>query len=90
MLLKYPVEDGETYQHTDGKPSTFEATVSMEESVIVSAGEFDCILYDIERQRQGGNYRSDVDKVWVKPGLGPVRSQGEDGQATSLVSTNVE
>jgi len=89
MLLKYPVEAGESYQHTDGKPSTFSVSVT-EETVTVPAGEFECLAYTIERLRQGGNSRSDIRKVWVKPGLGPVRLRQEDGLTASLISTNVD
>lgn len=87
ILLKYPVDDGDTYRYTDrGGENTFEIVVSRE-SVDVPAGTFECVRYAI----------SNVDRptsadVWVKPGMGPVQffvDGDASGRTYQLESTNV-
>jgi len=82
MLLQYPVEEGTTYQHTDGEGTTFRIDVTRE-SVTVPAGEYDCLRYVITDLSEGDR----VAEIWVKPGMGPVRLSGED--VWELTSTNV-
>lgn len=85
MLFKYPVEDGDTYQHTDGDGTTFDLSVS-KVSVTVDAGEYDnCLEYTI-RNADSGNLES---KVVIKPGVGVVKWSGDD-TAYELTSTNVD
>lgn len=83
IRLKYPAEDGDAYQHTDGEGSTFRVDVS-EESVSVPAGDYDCLLYEI-REDPGG--RPDWE-VWMKPGIGPIKIRTEESTG-ELISTNV-
>ena len=88
MLLKYPVEDGGSYQYTDrGGNNTFDITISRE-MVDVPAGTFDCLRYTI----------SNVDAptsadVWIKPGVGPIQffvDGDASGRSYQLQSTNVD
>jgi hypothetical protein len=83
MLLKYPVEEGESYQHTDGEGNTFQISVSRE-SVTVPAGEFDCLLYTITEVGDP----DEITRAWIKPGMGPVRFK-EAETVWELTSTNV-
>lgn len=83
MLLKYPSEDGDTYQHTDGEGSTYQVNVS-QESVSVTAGEYESLKYTFTVPGGGEVLR----EVWLKPGMGPVRMDtGEE--VVELTSTNV-
>lgn len=89
ILLKYPVEAGDSYQHTDGDGTAYQIDVS-ETSTSVPAGSYSgCLQYEI-RYADSGNLNS---IVTVKPGMGPVRwSEGNDsGDARYvLTSTNVD
>lgn len=83
MLLQYPAEDGDTYQHTDGEGSTFQVNVS-QESVVVPAGEYECLKYTFTDPGSG----EILQEAWLKPGMGPVRMDtGEE--VVELTSTNV-
>jgi len=89
ILLKYPAEQGDSYQHTDGDGTTYQIEVS-ETSASVPAGDYSgCLQYEI-RRADSGNLNS---TLTVKPGVGPVRwSNGndpDDAQYT-LTSTNVD
>lgn len=87
MLLKYPVEEGESYEHTDGEGSTFEVTVT-KETVTVPAGEYDCLLYTI---RDFTGIEAIGWEIWIKPGMGPVRVARWGGnEVWELTSTNVD
>jgi hypothetical protein len=86
MALRYPIEEGTTYQHTDGSGATYEVTATRE-TVTVPAGEYDCVLYTIRDPRDGDL----VKEIWVKPGMGPVRRSDEGGEEVwELTSTNVD
>jgi hypothetical protein len=89
ILLKYPAEAGDTYQHTDGDGTTYQIDVS-ETSASVPAGDYSgCLQYEI-RYADSGTVNS---IVTVKPGMGPVRwSEGgeADGARYRLTSTNVD
>jgi len=85
MLLEYPVEDGDSYEHTDGEGSTYRVVVSRD-AVSVPAGDYECLLYTISDPADGTVVR----EVWVKPGMGPVRLSRYKGEEVfSLTSTNV-
>lgn len=85
ILLKYPAEEGDTYQHTDGDGTTYEVSVH-EESVSVPAGDYDgCLVYTI-RFADSGNISSEVT---VKPGVGPLEWDGGDTMY-ELTETNVD
>lgn len=91
MRLRYPVEDGDKYQYTDAAgQNTFEVSVS-ETDISVPAGNYDCLMYRIVQIRS--EYQN-VDRVCVKPGLGPVlwSREGVLGLNTilELSTTNVE
>jgi hypothetical protein len=91
MRLQYPVEDGDKYQYTDAAgQNTFEVSVS-ETNISVPAGNYDCIMYRIVQIRS--EYQN-VDRVCVKPGVGPVlwSREGVLGLNTvlELNTTNVE
>lgn len=91
MLLKYPVEDGDKYQYTDeAGRNTFQVSVS-KKSISVPAGTYDCLMYRIVQIRS--EYQN-VDRVCIKPRLGPVfwSREGVRGLNTvlELNSTNVE
>lgn len=69
FLLKFPVEAGDAYEYTDAEGKhTFQITVSRE-TVEVPAGTFKTLVYSI---REDGRDTVD-DRVYVKPGFGPVR-----------------
>lgn len=87
MRFKYPAEEGDTYQHTDGDGSSFEVSVSRA-SVSVPAGDYDnCLQYEI-RDAADGDIES---TVTIKPGVGPVLWEEGSGAASyELVSTNVD
>lgn len=84
LLLKYPAEEGDTYQHTDGDGTTYEVSVS-ETSISVPAGDYDgCLQYTISLPDIGS-----LSTVTVKPGVGPLEWEG--GDATyELTETNVD
>lgn len=91
MRLKYPAEDGDKYQYTDAAgQNTFQVSVS-KTSISVPAGTFDCLMYRIVQIR---SEFQNVDRLCVKPGLGPVfwSREGVRGLNTvlELNSTNVE
>ena len=89
ILLKYPAEPGDSYQHTDGDGTSYQIEVS-ETSASVPAGDYSgCLRYEI-RWADSGNLNS---TVTVKPGMGPVRwSNGNDpdDERYTLTSTNVD
>lgn len=88
MLLKYPVEDGETYRYTDsGGDNTFEITVT-ETSVSVPAGSYEALLYEIDNVDRPTN-----SKIWIRPGLGVLQFYVDgdtSGRVYRLQSTNVD
>ena len=83
MRLRYPVETGTTYQFTDTENRQFQVEVSRE-SVSVPAGSYDCLLYEIVESPPGEVSR----RIWVKPGVGPVKFTATD-ITVELTSTNV-
>lgn len=89
IFLKFPAEDGESYQHVDGDGTTNQVSVSRT-SISVSAGFYeDCLRYTI-RYAESGNLRA---TATIKPGVGPVRWEGKFAVQEStweLSATNVE
>jgi len=86
FVLRYPIEDGATYEYTDpGGDETFEVSVTRQ-SITVPAGSFDCLMYTIQEEGD-----EDSQRAWIKPGTGPVRLQDIEGEGTlELISTNAE
>jgi hypothetical protein len=84
MQLKYPVEEGASYRHTDGEGDTFQVSVTRE-SITIPAGEFDCLLYTITEVGDP----DEITRAWIKPGMGPVRVE-RNGVMRELTSTNVD
>ena len=88
MLLKFPVEGGTSYEHTDANGNTWQVTASRT-SVAVPAGDFDTCLEDAIQSASTGELRA---TLTVKPGLGPVRWSSEEvfasGGTVELVSTS--
>jgi hypothetical protein len=70
--LKFPVEDGEIYTHTDEDGNQYTITAT-EKTVHVPAGNFSCIEYNIKVNQSG----ADTDtNVCISPEVGLVRSGG--------------
>lgn len=88
MRFKYPADEGDTYEYTDGDGTTYEVTVS-KTSASVPAGDYEnCLKYEFRNVEY-----EDVDSVAIiKPGLGPIRFGGKDSEAITykLTSTNVD
>jgi hypothetical protein len=90
MLLKFPVEDGSTYEHTDANGNTYQVSVSRT-SASVPVGNFEnCLEYAV-RGTENGTLRA---ILTVKPGFGPVRWSSDifpitDQRPAEITSTNV-
>ncbi len=83
FLLKYPVEDGEIYDYTDGEGVTYQVTVS-KQSVEVEAGTFDAVKYEID----GPDPAADV--ATFAPGVGLIQIDAGYSRDAELTSYDVE